>query len=72
MIIGPDLVWRSDHWVAQPHHRHDSQVKRGDAAQFDQAVRNTYKVLLTRGMLGATVYSTDAETQALLESLIPA
>jgi len=35
-------------------------------------VLNTYEVLLTRGMLGATVYSTDAETQALLESLIPA
>ncbi|WP_231930167.1 DUF2075 domain-containing protein [Friedmanniella luteola] len=72
VIIGPDLVWRSDHWVAQPQHSHDSQVKRGDSAQFDQAVRNTYKVLLTRGMLGATVYSTDAETQALLESLISA
>ncbi|MDX6298596.1 MAG: uncharacterized protein QOI51_2453, partial [Nocardioidaceae bacterium] len=49
----------------------DTQVKRGDSAQFDRAVRNTYKVLLTRGMLGSLVYSTDTETQALLRSLVP-
>jgi DUF2075 family protein len=29
------------------------------------------KVLLTRGMLGTMVYSTDLETQELLRSLIP-
>lgn len=40
-------------------------------AEFESAIRNTYKVLLTRGMRGTTVMSTDAETQALLESLIP-
>ena len=72
VIIGPDLVWRSDHWEAQPEKSHDSQVKRGTASQFDQAVRNTYKVLLTRGMRGASVYSTDPETHSLLESLVPA
>jgi DUF2075 family protein len=33
-------------------------------------VRNTYKVLLTRGMRGTVVYSTDAETPELLQSLI--
>lgn len=71
VIIGPDLVWRSDRWVARPEKSYDSQVKRGSTAQFDQAVRNTYKVLLTRGMRGASVYSTDPETQSLLESLIP-
>ena len=71
VIMGPDLVWRSDEWVAQPGKSYDSQVKRGSAEEFDQAVRNTYKVLLTRGMRGATVYSTDPETQSLLERLIP-
>ena len=70
VIMGPDLVWREDRWVAQPQRSYDSQVKRGDANQFDQAVRNTYKVLFTRGMRGATIYSTDEETQALLESLV--
>ncbi len=70
VIIGPDLVWRRDAWVARPEFSHDSQVKRGTATEFDHAVRNTYKVLLTRGMRGSTVLSTDAETQELLESLV--
>jgi len=33
--------------------------------------QHTYKVLLTRGMLGTTVMSTDPETQDLLRSLVP-
>ncbi|PRZ42401.1 hypothetical protein CLV47_10519 [Antricoccus suffuscus] len=71
VIMGPDLVWRTDRWVAQPDGSRDSAVKRGTVSDFDRAVRNTYKVLLTRGMRGAIVYSTDPETQSLLESLIP-
>lgn len=72
VIIGPDLVWRGDRWVARPEHSHDSQVKRGTHEEFDRAVRNTYKVLLTRGMRGTAIYSTDPETQAFLEKLVPA
>ena len=72
VIFGPDLVWRTDRWVAQPSGSHDSLVKRGSDQDFDRAVRNTYKVLLTRGMRGAVVFSTDPETQQLLESLDPA
>lgn len=71
VIIGPDLVWRRDHWVARHEHSHDSQVKRASPEDFDRAVRNTYKVLLTRGMRGALLYSTDAETQAKLQELVP-
>lgn len=71
VIIGPDLVWRTDTWVARPEFSHDNQVKRGDASSFDSAVRNTYKVLLTRGMQGMSLYSTDRETQQLLDSLVP-
>lgn len=71
VIIGPDLVWRDDRWVARPERSHDSQVKRASAEDFDRAVRNTYKVLLTRGMRGALLYSTDAETQAMLRDLVP-
>jgi len=70
VIMGPDLVWRDGRWVARPDRSHDSQVKRGTAEEFDRAVRNTYKVLLTRGMRGTLVYSTDRETQELLETLI--
>ena len=72
VIIGPDLVWRTDHWVAAARAQPRQPGQAGNRMQFDQAVRNTYKVLLTRGMRGATVYSTDTETQSLLESLVPA
>ena len=71
VIMGPDLVWRTDRWVSRPEYSHDSQVKRGTPDEFDRAVRNTYKVLLTRGMRGTLVLSTDRETQELLESLVP-
>lgn len=71
VILGPDLVWRSDRWEARPDRSHDAQVKRGSASDFDRAVRNTYKVLLTRGMRGAVMHSTDRETQELLERLVP-
>ena len=71
VIIGPDLVWRDDQWRAQPEMSHDSQVTRGNIVEFDRAVRNTYKVLMTRGMRGSILYSTDPETQELLRSLVP-
>lgn len=70
VIIGPDLVWRSDRWVARREYSKDSQVRGADAEAFDRAIRNTYKVLLTRGMRGALLYSTDEETQMMLTELI--
>ena len=39
-------------------------------AEFDRLVRNVYKVLLTRGMQGVTIYSTDEETRAMLGDLV--
>ena len=70
VILGPDLVWRNGAWVAQPSESHDSQVKKASFADFDRAVRNTYKVLLTRGMLGTLVLSTDPETHDHLVALV--
>lgn len=66
MIFGPDFVRRDGRWVAQPRHSHDPAVKRANEAQFHALIRNTYKVLLTRGMRGVCVYSTDPETQEFL------
>ena len=37
---------------------------------FNQLVKNTYKVLLTRGLVGTYLYSVDKETQEYFESLI--
>lgn len=74
VIFGPDLVWRDDRWVAVRDANKDPDFKSrktvGDGI-FDKLVRNVYKVLLTRGMKSVVVFSTDAETQAFLESLIP-
>jgi DUF2075 family protein len=38
--------------------------------EFDRLIRNVYKVLLTRGMVGTALYSTDEETQAMLRGLV--
>ncbi len=70
VIIGPDLVWRTDRWVVRPEFNQDTQLKRGDPAGLDRAILNTYKVLLTRSMRGTSVFSTDAETNDLLVSLM--
>ena len=73
VILGPDLVWRTDRFATirganrDPDFRNRTQV---DDRHFDRLVRNVYKVLLTRGMVGTVVYSTDPETrQALRDKL---
>ena len=37
--------------------------------EFERLVRNVYKVLLTRGMLGTVIYSPDPETRDFLTGL---
>ncbi|MBO0610771.1 DUF2075 domain-containing protein [Myceligenerans salitolerans] len=79
VILGPDLVWRQKvndgrgAWVARRSESRDPVfTKRVSDDHMDRLIRNTYKVLLTRGMVGTLLYSTDAETQQFLRSLIPA
>jgi hypothetical protein len=67
VIIGADLVWREDHWEPNPAASRDTDLRNAD--NFDELVRNTYKVLLTRGLLGCVVYSVDQETQHMLAGL---
>jgi hypothetical protein len=69
VIFGPDFVRRDDRWVARRGHSHDPAVKKAADANFHDLIRNTYKVLLTRGMRGVCVYSTDQETQEYLEKM---
>lgn len=72
VIMGPDLVWRTDRWVVDRTASKDpSFTKATPDEDIDRLVRNTYKVLLTRGMIGTIVYSTDPETREKLRSLIP-
>jgi uncharacterized protein len=73
VIIGPDLVMRDGRFVSRrsenrdPAFRNRNSVSDGD---FDRLVRNVYKVLLTRGMVGTVIYATDAETRDTLHELV--
>ena len=74
VILGPDLVWRDGRWVAQRAQNKDPDFRsraRVDDHEFERLVRNVYKVLLTRGMVGTVITSVDPETQDLLASLVP-
>ncbi|MFF3685918.1 DNA/RNA helicase domain-containing protein [Streptomyces sp. NPDC002187] len=73
VIIGPDLVWRGDRWVTDRTASKDPVFKKSTPdADVERLVRNTYKVLVTRGMVGTVVYSTDPETRYKLRKLLGA
>lgn len=73
VILGPDLVWRHGGFVSNRRANRDPDFRNSDTvsdARFDALVRNVYKVLLTRGMVGTVIYSTDAETRDALRRLV--
>lgn len=73
VIIGPDLVWRDGRFISVRSANKDPDFRNQTAVpdrRFDLLVRNVYKVLLTRGMVGTVIYSTDAETREALQSLV--
>ncbi|MEX0991043.1 MAG: DUF2075 domain-containing protein [Actinomycetota bacterium] len=74
VIFGRDLVWRPRQgWIGQPEFSHDSIVKRGatkDRATFTALVKNTYRVLLTRGLQGCYVYFEDDQTRDFILSRV--
>lgn len=69
VIFGPDLVWRSGTWVADRSGSKDPAMRGIEPDHFEILVKNTYKVLLTRGLVGTLIYSVDEETQQYFESL---
>jgi DUF2075 family protein len=73
VILGPDLVWRDGSLVSNRLANRDPDFrsqKNVSDQQFDDLVRNVYKVLLTRGMVGTLLYSTDPETRDALRALV--
>ncbi|MFF2630663.1 DNA/RNA helicase domain-containing protein [Kitasatospora griseola] len=71
VILGPDLVWRTDRWTTDRTASKDPVFRKSTSdTDIDRLIRNTYKVLLTRGMIGTVVYSTDPETRAKLRELV--
>ena len=82
VIIGPDLLVRNREVVTNPLARdRNDKTMRGHKKlaksdpqtaklRTDLIIKNTYKTLMTRGMKGCYVYSTDPETNEHFKSLI--
>jgi uncharacterized protein len=73
VILGPDLVWRDGEFASRRQYNADPDFRsrsRVSDARFDRLVRNIYKVLLTRAMVGTIIYSTDPPTRDALRKLI--
>lgn len=73
VIIGPDLVARNGRLVTRRSESKDPAFRSKKALsdkEADRLIRNTYKVLMTRGMRGTMLYSTDPETRDFLVSLV--
>ena len=71
VIFGKDLVYDMDKnaWTGQPENNADSVVKRG-GLRFTNLVKNTYRVLLTRGMKGCYVHFMDKDTERFVRTRI--
>ena len=81
VIIGPDLIYRNGALVTDPfaRARTDQSLKgfkkafkedpESALARADILIRNTYRTLMSRGMNGCYVYSSDPETQHFLSNI---
>lgn len=69
VIFGKDLVYRFSEggWVADKTASFDTSVKRSKD-RFIELVKNTYRVLLSRGMKGCYVHFVDKETENFFRS----
>jgi len=72
VIFGNDLVYRPRQgWLGRREFSFDGGLKRGvDEQQFTALVKNTYRVLLSRGLRGCYVYFVDDKTRDFFESRI--
>jgi DUF2075 family protein len=71
VIFGNDIMYsfKEGGWVGYPEHSKDPVV-RGAKGKFVDLVKNTYRVLLSRGLKGCYVYFLDSETEKLFRSRI--
>jgi hypothetical protein len=71
VIWGRDLIYdpKISDWVGKPENSADATVKKSKET-FLKNVKNTYRVLLTRGMAGCYVYFMDKDTENFVRSRI--
>ena len=69
IIFGKDLVYDPTHakWMGNPNESADTVVCRS-GGDFLKNVKNTYRVLLTRGMKGCYVHFVDKNTESFFRS----
>ncbi|WP_433179899.1 DNA/RNA helicase domain-containing protein [Actinoallomurus sp. CA-150999] len=74
VILGPDIVARNGRLVTVREANKDPDFKRRSVTdlQYERHIRNIYKVLLTRGMVGTVIYAVDPETREFLADLLAA
>jgi uncharacterized protein len=73
VILGPDLVWRDGTWRVVRDANKDPALRSRSAlsdVELQRLVKNVYKVLLTRGMQGVGIFSTDPPTNTFIRSLV--
>lgn len=72
VVFGRDLVYRGrDGWVGQREVSYDTVLKReADPDRFTELVKQTYRVLMSRGMKGCYIYFEDPATREFFESRI--
>ncbi|MFE6925856.1 DNA/RNA helicase domain-containing protein [Nocardia sp. NPDC057663] len=72
IILGPEIVVEDQALVIRRAANVDKKLKSSTLfdEDFDVLIRNTYKVLLTRGMRGVIIYAVDAATQEFISSLV--
>lgn len=71
VILGEDLVARGGRLITEREPNVDPNLKESTDDELDRIIRNIYKVLPTRGLKGAVIYSCDDRTQSFLRALIP-
>ena len=69
MIFGRDLTYNFDRqtWEGHPERSYDPVVRRA-RDRFTYLVKNTYRVLLSRGLKGCYVYFMDKDTERFFRS----
>lgn len=72
VVFGNDLVYRPrEGWIGRKQYSKDGGLTRGtNDEDFTKLVKNTYRVLLSRGLKGCYVYFTDEQTRDFVESRI--
>lgn len=72
VIIGPDLIARDGRMATAREANKDPEFRKRSVTdlQYERHIRNIYKVLLTRGMVGTVIYAVDSQTRDYLAALI--